>query len=219
MYANYGAKEDFETLERLNISLKDAVVIVRYGGLFRGLKVSQAESAGAVGVLIYSDPAEDGSITLENGHLAYPDGPARQPSSVQRGSVQALSLYPGDPLTPGTPSYKNAKRLPRDAPGLSIPGIPSLPISYVDALPLLASLNGRGAQPEGFEGGLVSVGVQYFTGPGEGAVELDNHVAEKIKPAWFVAALARLRLAELTRPLIGMSMLSFQDTSMMSWSS
>lgn len=92
-------------------------------------------------MLIYSDPYEDGEITVDNGYTAYPHGPARQPSSVQRGSVQALryvaksvvchialtgadSKYPGDPLTPGKPSYKHAKRIARNATDISIPGQP-----------------------------------------------------------------------------------------------
>lgn len=56
-----------------------------------------------LGVLIYSDPAEDGEVIEKNGLKPYPEGPARHPLSVQRGSVQKLASYPGDPLTPGQP--------------------------------------------------------------------------------------------------------------------
>jgi N-acetylated-alpha-linked acidic dipeptidase len=170
VYANAGTKEDFEELSRRGIPVKGSVVIVRYGGAFRGLKVSNAEDAGAAGVIVYSDPAEDGNTTTANGDEAYPDGPARQPSSVQRGSVQKLTLYPGDPLTPGTPSYKNATRLARDASGLNIPGIPSVPMSYQDARPLLASLAGRGDSIPSWQGGLPDL--EYFTGPSEGVRKL-----------------------------------------------
>lgn len=164
---------------------------MQYSGSFRGLKVGAAASVGASAVLIYTDPAEDGQITLENGYKAYPHGPARQPSSVQRGSVQFLSSYPGDPLTPFVPAYKDTKdRLPRDDPEINIPSIPSLPISYEDALPLLKSLNGKGIKmgkdnPEGFrEGGLGYLGVEYWSGPGEEIVEVINIMEDKVTPIW-----------------------------------
>lgn len=98
----------------------------------------QAHELGAVGVLIYSDVRDDGPVTVENGYEAYPAGPARNPTSVQRGSVQYLSLYPGDPTTPGYPAYENATR----ADGTNIPGIPSLPISWANALKLSEELGG-----------------------------------------------------------------------------
>lgn len=91
VYANFGTYEDFEDLIKAGISVEGKIVIVKYGGIFRGLKVKRAQELGAVGVIIYSDPQEDGEITEENGYKAYPDGPARNPSAVQRGSVQFLS--------------------------------------------------------------------------------------------------------------------------------
>ena len=89
--------------------------------MFRGLAVRAAQEHGAVGVLLYTDPADDGGVTEAHGHAAYPDGPARQRSSVERGSVQALSFQPG------APSYRDAARLPREE-AISLPRIPSLPI-------------------------------------------------------------------------------------------
>jgi N-acetylated-alpha-linked acidic dipeptidase len=165
------------------------------------------------GVLIYTDPAEDGNMTIEAGLEPYPHGPARQPSacvplrplrrpscqltndsltpalpSVQRGSVQFLSIYPGDPLTPFVPAYKNATRLPSSDPSINIPSIPSIPISYQDALLLLKSLNGKGIKrldKPGFrEGGLGYLGVEYWTGPGEDTVELVNVMDDKVTPIW-----------------------------------
>lgn len=123
---------------------------------------------------------------------------------VQRGSVQFLSSYPGDPLTPFTPAYKNStSRLPRSDPSINIPSIPSLPISYEDALPLLLSLNGKGhkmgptdaekKRDSGFkEGGLGYLGVEYWSGPGEGIVEMSNIVDDKITAIWSVSDLLRL---------------------------
>lgn len=121
------------------VNLTGKVVICRYGKIFRGLKVKRAQDLGAVGVLIYSDPGDDGNITALNGYETYPAGPARNPSSVQRGSVQFLSIGPGDPTTPG---YASKPGVPRVDPNNTIPSIPSLPISYTDALPILKALNG-----------------------------------------------------------------------------
>ena len=91
VYCNYGTYKDFEELVASNISLSGRIALVKYGGIFRGLKVKRAQELGMVGVVIYSDPGDDGEITEKNGHATYPDGPARNPSSVQRGSTQFLS--------------------------------------------------------------------------------------------------------------------------------
>ena len=97
VYVNYGTYQDYEDLLKANVSLKGKIVIAKYGKVFRGLKVKRAEELGAVGVVIFTDPGDDGPNTDENGVDLYPDGPARNPSSVQRGSVQFLSIAPGDP--------------------------------------------------------------------------------------------------------------------------
>ena len=99
---------------------------------FRGLKVKESQDRGAVGVLIYSDPADDGYMRGD----VYPDGPMRPPSAIQRGSVQFLSIGPGDPSTPGMPSIAGAKRITRDQMQ-TVPKIPSLPISYGEAEKIL----------------------------------------------------------------------------------
>jgi N-acetylated-alpha-linked acidic dipeptidase len=92
-------------------------------------KVQGAAERGAVGVLIYSDPRDDGSVTVENGYEPYPAGPARNPTSIQRGSAMYLSIYAGDPTTPGYPAYENATRVE----ATNIPNIPSLPLSWANA--------------------------------------------------------------------------------------
>jgi N-acetylated-alpha-linked acidic dipeptidase len=97
VYVNYGTYQDFEDLLKANITLKGKIAIAKYGGIFRGLKVKRAQELGMVGTVIYSDPGDDGNYTDENGDDLYPDGPARNPSSVQRGSAQFLSVSPGDP--------------------------------------------------------------------------------------------------------------------------
>ena len=97
VYVNYGTYQDFEDLIKANISLEGKIAVVKYGGIFRGLKIKRAEELGMVGTVIFTDPGDDGSATDENGVELYPDGPGRNPSSVQRGSTQFLSIAPGDP--------------------------------------------------------------------------------------------------------------------------
>ncbi|KAL0949286.1 hypothetical protein HGRIS_009363 [Hohenbuehelia grisea] len=129
IYANYGTQEDYKDLLSKGVDLTGAIVICRYGQIFRGLKVKGAQELGAAGVLIYSDLRDDGTVIPENGYQPYPHGPARNPTSVQRGSVQYLSIHPGDPTTPGYPAYENSTR----TEGMNIPKIPSLPISSENA--------------------------------------------------------------------------------------
>jgi N-acetylated-alpha-linked acidic dipeptidase len=97
VYVNYGTYQDYEDLLKAKVDLKGKIAIARYGIIFRGLKVRRAQDLGMVGVLMYSDPGDDGKVTEENGLAPYPEGPARNPSSVQRGSAQFLSVAPGDP--------------------------------------------------------------------------------------------------------------------------
>ena len=92
VFVNFGTYGDFEDLVRANVSLAGKIAIVKYGRNFRGLKVKRAQELGMVGVVIYTDPQEDGNITEANGYDTYPNGPARNPSSVQRGSVEYLSI-------------------------------------------------------------------------------------------------------------------------------
>jgi N-acetylated-alpha-linked acidic dipeptidase len=99
-------------------------------------QIKRAQELGAAGVLIYSDPRDDGYVTVGNGFAPYPAGPARNPTSVQRGSVQFISMYPGDPTTPGYPAYENATR----EEGTNIPAIPSLPLSWENAERLLEEI-------------------------------------------------------------------------------
>lgn len=101
VYVGRGQKADFDRLVALGVDLKGKIALARYGGPFRGLKVKNSQQYGMLGTLIYTDIADDGNITESKGYAAYPDGPARNPSSVQKGSVQFLSQYPGDPTTPG----------------------------------------------------------------------------------------------------------------------
>lgn len=162
VYVNHGMPVDYEELDRLGVSVKGAIVIARYGGGWRGVKVKVAAEHGALGCIIYSDPAGDGY----SAGLTYPEGAFRPPQGVQRGSVMDTQ-YPGDPLTPGKPSLPGVPRLSL-AESLTIQKIPVLPISYQDAQPLLAAISGRVA-PSGWRGGLP---ITYRIGPGPAKVHL-----------------------------------------------
>jgi N-acetylated-alpha-linked acidic dipeptidase len=163
VFVNYGIPADYDELERRGISVKGAIVIAKYGGSWRGIKPKVAAEHGAVGCLIYSDPADDGYA----GGAVFPKGPMRPPQGVQRGSVADMPTYPGDPLTPGVGATKDAKRLDvRQAPTLT--KIPVLPISYGDAQPLLAALTGP-VVPQQWRGGLP---ITYRFGPGAARVHL-----------------------------------------------
>ena len=166
VYANYGTPEDFKKLESLHVDIKGKIVLVRYGHNFRGVKVYLAQLGGAAGVIIYSDPADDG---FTKGKV-YPDGPYRPATGVQRGSVQYIFKYPGDATTPGIasdPDLPADKRIPPDQ-AASQPTIPATPISWQDAEPILKALGGP-AVPKEWQGGLPFT---YHTGPGGVEVHL-----------------------------------------------
>ena len=163
VYVNFGVPDDYDTLERLGISVKGAIVIARYGGSWRGIKPKVAAEHGAIGCLIYSDPHEDGYYQGP----VFPDGPFRPADGAQRGSVMDMPVYPGDPLTPGVGATKDAKRLALSEV-TTFTKIPVLPISYGDAQPLLAALTGPVA-PGPWRG---SLPITYRIGPGPAKVHL-----------------------------------------------
>ena len=163
VYANYGRLEDFNVLASRHIDLKGKIVICRYGENFRGVKVYMAEQRGAAGVLIYSDPQDDGYFKGD----PYPNGPWRPDTAVQRGSVQYLFKYAGDPETPGVASTPELPDSERESPFGDQPHIISIPLSYHDAAPILASLQG-GEVPDGWQGALP---FRYHMG-GVGAVRV-----------------------------------------------
>ena len=151
VYANYGRPEDFAHLDEIGIPVKGKIVLVRYGGNFRGVKAYIAQQHGAAGLIIYSDPADDGYFRGE----MYPNGPYRPASGIQRGSIQYMFKYPGDVTTPGIASTADLPMSARTPPdkAASLPTIPSTPISYADAQPILAALTGPEV-PRPWEGAL-----------------------------------------------------------------
>lgn len=179
VYVNYGVPRDYEELDRLGVSVKGAIVIARYGNSWRGIKPKVAAEHGAVGCIIYSDPRDDGYFEDD----VFPNGPMRNDNGVQRGSVLDAPVYPGDPLTPGVGAKGDVKRLAiKDA--ATITKIPTLPISYGDAKPLLAALKGP-IGPPSFRGGLP---VPYHVGPGPAKVHLKVESNWNIKTIYDVVA-------------------------------
>lgn len=179
VFVNYGIPSDYEELDKLGIDVKGKIVIAKYQGSWRGIKPKLAAENGAIGCIIYSDPADDG---YGRGDV-YPKGAFKNKTGVQRGSVMDMPTYPGDVLTPGYGATKDAKRLDRkDAP--TITKIPVLPISYEDAQPLLAALDGAVA-PKSWRGGLP---ITYHIGPGPAKVHLKLEFDWQLTPAHNVIA-------------------------------
>ncbi len=179
VYVNYGAPDDYDQLQRLGVSVKGAIVIARYGQTWRGIKPKLAGEHGALGCIIYSDPRDDGYSQGET----YPAGPFRPADGVQRGSVMDMPVYAGDPLTPGVGATKDAKRL-KLSEVTTLTKIPTLPISYADAQPLLAALTGPVA-PESWRGALP---ITYRVGPGAAKVHLKVNFNWDMKTIYDVVA-------------------------------
>ena len=161
VYVNYGLIEDYKTLDSLGLSVSGKIAIARYGRSFRGIKAREAQKRGAVGLIVYSDPQEDGYFRGD----VYPKGPMRPAGGIQRGSMMNGN---GDPTTPAWPSVEGARRVPEDS--LDIPRIPIIPMSYGNARRFLEPLAGPSV-PQTWQGGLP---FRYHVGPG--AVRARLHV-------------------------------------------
>lgn len=153
VYVNYGLIEDYAQLDSIGVSVRGKIVIARYGRSFRGIKAREAEKRGALALLMYSDPQDDGYVRGD----VYPEGPYRNERGVQRGSVMNGA---GDPSTPGYPSKPGARRIPLDS--MPVPRIPVLPLSYGNAVELLRDVRGASI-PTNWQGGLA---FRYHVGPG-----------------------------------------------------
>lgn len=180
VYANYGLPDDYKALKKIGVDVKGKIVIVRYGNSFRGVKAKVAEDQGAIGCIIYSDPEDDGYMQGD----VYPKGPWRPVASGQRGSVQYLFDYPGDPLTPGRPSIPGVPRLkPEEATDLT--RLPVQPIAYDVARTILSQLKGP-LRPTGFQGGLPFA--YHVGGTSDVRVRLKTDMDYKIRKIWNVVA-------------------------------
>jgi N-acetylated-alpha-linked acidic dipeptidase len=175
VYAHSGNPDDYDLLRRNGIDVRGKIVLVRYSNpySYRGFKALTAERAGAAGILIYSDPAEDG---FKRGPV-FPDGPWGPESHIQRGAITYDFIVPGDPLTPGWPSVPGARRI-EPAEARSLPKIGGLPLSWKDAKPLLENMDGPVA-PKEWQGGLP---LEYRLGGGRVRVRLKVVMDNRVGP-------------------------------------
>jgi N-acetylated-alpha-linked acidic dipeptidase len=189
IYANYGTPEDFEKLDKLKIDVRGKIVIARYGQNFRGVKVFIAQERGAAGMILYSDPADDGWRRGDK----YPEGPWRPDTGVQRGSTGYMFEFPGDPTTPGvasSPSLPSSQRLsPQHS--AQLPRIPVTPLSYHDAWPIMQHLGGP-ESPREWQG---SLPFTYHTGPGPARLKMHLRQDYQFRTLWDV--IGRVRGSEL----------------------
>ncbi|MBS1834145.1 MAG: M28 family peptidase [Acidobacteria bacterium] len=179
VYANYGNQEDYDTLKKAGVDVRGKIVLVRYGNGFRGVKPKIAAQNGAIACLIYSEPKDDGYYRGD----VYPKGPFRPSQGVQRGSIMDMAIYPGDPLSPGWASERGSKRLSREQ-AKTIARIPTIPISYGDAVPLMRAMGGPVA-PEPWRGAMA---LTYHLGPGPATARLKVDFDWTSKPVHDVIA-------------------------------
>ena len=149
VYANYGRLEDFDHLAAQHIDLHGKIVLVRYGANFRGVKVYLAEQRGAAGVLIYSDPQDDGYYKGD----AYPSAPGGRRPACSAARCNISSSIPATRRPPAWPRRSDLPDSARVSPYGNQPHIISIPISYHDAAPILQALKGPGV-PQGWQGAL-----------------------------------------------------------------
>jgi len=174
IYVNYGLIEDYAQLDSMGISVRGKIAVARYGKSFRGIKAREAERHGALALIIYSDPQDDGFVRGD----VYPDGPMRPPAGVQRGSVLNSD---GDPSTPSYPSTPGVPRAGESR--MEIPHIPVVPIGYGNAAELLGGLRG-GSIPQNWQGGLA---FRYHVGPGPVKARVlvrDDRATHALKPIY-----------------------------------
>ena len=184
VYANSGNPADYAALREHGIDVKGKIVLVRYSNpySYRGFKALTAQREGAAAILIYSDPAEDGYAKGK----VYPDGPWGPESHIQRGAITYDFMVPGDPLTPGWPSIPGARRIARED-ALSLPNIIAVPLSWRDARPLLAEMDGPDA-PEAWRGALP---LTYRLGGGRVRVHVKTDLDTSVVPNYVVEARIR----------------------------
>lgn len=182
VYVNYGMPDDYRELESLGVSVEGKIAIARYGQGFRGIKAKLAEEHKAVGLIIYSDPQDDGYTAGDT----FPKGPWRPMSGIQRGSILYTQIYPGDPLTPGVQIPSGAKRVTPDS-AATLAHIPTMPINAKDAAVLLANLGGKHV-PRGWQGGLP---LTYHVGAGDARAHMRIAMDYQPRPVYDVVAKLR----------------------------
>lgn len=185
LYANYGRPEDIKKLKDMGVDLRGKILLVRYGQNFRGVKALVGQESGAAGVIIYSDPIDDGWFKGDK----YPNGPWRPDTGVQRGSIGYMFEFAGDPTTPGvasTVSLPDSKRISPEK-SAEMPKVPATPVSYHDAWPILQNLGGPDS-PRDWQGALPFT---YHVGPGPVRVKMHLKQNYGYHTIWDVIGLVR----------------------------
>jgi N-acetylated-alpha-linked acidic dipeptidase len=185
VYANYGSPEDFQKLAQMKVDVRGKIVLVRYGQNFRGVKVFVAQEHGAAGVIMYSDPGDDGWKRGDK----YPQGPWRPDTGVQRGSIGYMFQFAGDPTSPGVaavPSLAESKRTPPEQ-SAQMPKVPTTPLSYGDAWPILEHMGGP-ESPRDWQGALPFT---YHVGPGPVKVKMHLKQDYQYRTIWDVIGRVR----------------------------
>jgi N-acetylated-alpha-linked acidic dipeptidase len=178
VYAHSGNPEDYDVLKKAGNNVQGKIVLVRYSNpySYRGFKALTAQEHGAAGILIYSDPAEDG---YKKGKV-FPDGPWGPESHIQRGAITYDFIVPGDPLTPGWASVPGAKQI-SVSEARSLPKIMAVAMSWRDAKPLLENMGGPNA-PKDWQGGLP---IKYKLG-GNATLHLKVDMDTRVMPYYVV---------------------------------
>ena len=179
VYVNRGLPEDYQILSERGVSVEGKICIARYGGSYRGVKAKVAGDNGAIALILYSDPKDDGYIRGD----VYPRGPWRSADAIQRGTVKYIFQHASDPLTPGWAATEDAQRIPI-AEATDLPKIPVVPIGYRDAEPFLKALAGANV-PSEWQGGLPFA---YHIGPGPAKVRVKVRCEHDIRPIYNVIA-------------------------------
>ncbi len=185
VYANYGRQEDFDTLTQMGVDVRGKIALVRYGETYRGVKPYVAQSRGVAGVILYSDPQQDGYVQGDT----YPKGPWRPYSALQRGSVGYRFEFPGDPTTPGVASVLSLPGSKRTSPrdSAEVPKIPTTPLSAKAAASIMAKMGGL-ESPRGWQGALPYT---YHLGPGPVRVHIRLRNDDSYRTIWDVVGRVR----------------------------
>jgi N-acetylated-alpha-linked acidic dipeptidase len=197
VYVNHGRAQDYDALERLGVEVRGRIVLARHFKGYRGGKSVEAERRGALALVTYSDPAEDGYVQGD----VFPRGPWGPDSHVQRGANVYDFIVPGDPLTPGWASLPGARRIAEEESRI-LPGIPSLPLSFRDARPVLESLGGPVRPARDWQGGGPFT---YHVGPGPARLRLALDVPRETRTITNVIARLRGADAEVRDQLVLLS--------------
>lgn len=173
IYANAGSPEDFAKLDELGIDVRGKIVLMRYSEpySYRGYKVYLAESRGAVGTIIYSDPEDDGYGRGET----YPHGPWGSPSHIQWGAI-VYDWFGSTPFTFHWKKQRGGRWVEAGERDRRLPKIPSIPMSHEDAAEILSRIGGPSV-PSQWQGGLPFA---YHVGPGPVRIHLSVDNNEQI---------------------------------------